>query len=191
MKNGFTLIELLTVIVLLGVIAAITVPIIVDTINDSRYDSCEENVRTIEAAAKRWHAHNPNKVNNDYSLSFDKLRFEDNACLNVIKKALNGTDLKNSINYYYTIHILNAIEKDLESSNITSFNPLFILFIPLNALLKIPSVDFNVLRLSASFFTSFREVCKLSALRFTSLRLSVYNICPFATLLHLLSLKLI
>ena len=60
MKKGFTLIELLTVIVLLGIIAAITVPIIVDTIQDSRIKSCEETVRTIESAAERWHAHNPN-----------------------------------------------------------------------------------------------------------------------------------
>ena len=66
MKNGFTLIELLTVIVLLGVIVAITVPIIVDTIQNSRVDSCEETVRTIEDAAERWHAHNPNKVNRTF-----------------------------------------------------------------------------------------------------------------------------
>ena len=76
MKNGFTLIELLTVIVLLGVIAAITVPIIVDTINNSRYDTCEENARTIEEAAERWHAHNPNVVDDIYYITVETLQDE-------------------------------------------------------------------------------------------------------------------
>lgn len=80
MKNkGFTLIELLTVIVLLGVIMAITVPIIVNTISDSRYDSCEENVRTIENAAERWHAANPGTVSEDddnYTKTVEELQNE-------------------------------------------------------------------------------------------------------------------
>lgn len=95
-----------------------------DGLNHDICNPFEEIARLLLCVAKDEYWNNPNKVNNDYSLSFDKLRFEDNACLNVIKKALNGTNLKNSINYYYTIHILNAIEEDLESSNITSFNPL-------------------------------------------------------------------
>ena len=70
-NKGFTLIELLTVIVLLGVIAAITVPIIVDTIENSRINSCEETVRTIESAAERWHAHNPNKIDKTANISVE------------------------------------------------------------------------------------------------------------------------
>ena len=55
MKKGFTLIELLTVIVILGIIVAITVPTIVDLIRGSRIDACEEQKSAIEAAAQRWH----------------------------------------------------------------------------------------------------------------------------------------
>lgn len=89
MKNGFTLIELLTVIVLLGVIAAITVPIIVDTINNSRYDSCEENIRTIENAAERWHAHNPSEVSKDTSYSIRVSRLQDEGYLSADDDIIN------------------------------------------------------------------------------------------------------
>lgn len=62
MKNGFTLIELLTVIVILGVIAGIAVPTITKTIQNSRVDSCKEQVRTIERAAERWATENSSKL---------------------------------------------------------------------------------------------------------------------------------
>ena len=120
-----------------------------DGLNHDICNPFEEIARLLLCVAKDEYWNNPNKVNNDYSLSFDKLRFEDNACLNVIKKALNGTDLKNSINFYkacgfkveyerpenkfvfisldkiqFMLQEISNDDKDLESSNITSFNPL-------------------------------------------------------------------
>ncbi len=89
MKNGFTLIELLTVIVLLGVIAAITVPIIVDTINNSRYDSCEENIRTIENAAERWHAHNPSEVSKSVAKTITVQELQDEGYLSASDDVIN------------------------------------------------------------------------------------------------------
>lgn len=63
MKRGFTLVELLTVIVVLGIIAAIAIPTIVNTIKDSRIKTCKEQVRTIENAAKRWGTENSININ--------------------------------------------------------------------------------------------------------------------------------
>lgn len=63
MRNqGFTLIELLAVIVLLAVIAAVTVPIILNSINNSRENAYEEQVETIEYAAERWSTDNHNEL---------------------------------------------------------------------------------------------------------------------------------
>ena len=62
-KNGFTLIELLTVIVLLAIIAAITTPVIINVINDSRDNAYKEQVRLITSAAERWGTENITYLN--------------------------------------------------------------------------------------------------------------------------------
>lgn len=63
MKNqGFTLIELLAVIVLLAIIAAITVPIVQDSINASKENAYKEQVETIEYAAERWSTDHHNEL---------------------------------------------------------------------------------------------------------------------------------
>ncbi len=55
MKNkGFTLVELLGVIVILGIIAVITVPIIQSTIIDNTNKAYEEQVDSFEKAAKNY-----------------------------------------------------------------------------------------------------------------------------------------
>jgi prepilin-type N-terminal cleavage/methylation domain-containing protein len=54
MKKGFTLIELLGVIVILGIIGMITVPIIQGTITDSRNKAYQDQVASVEKAARNY-----------------------------------------------------------------------------------------------------------------------------------------
>lgn len=62
-KKGFTLIELLTVIVLIAIIAAITTPVIINIIKDSRENAYNEQVRLITNAAERWGTENMQELN--------------------------------------------------------------------------------------------------------------------------------
>ncbi len=63
MKNkGFTLVELLAVIALLGIIAIIAFPYVQNSITDSKENTYEEQVRTIEYAAKRWATDNSSEL---------------------------------------------------------------------------------------------------------------------------------
>jgi len=57
-KKGFTLIEVLAVIVLLGLIALITVPIIRKTMKDSKQKLYEEQLIQIETGLKNWASSN-------------------------------------------------------------------------------------------------------------------------------------
>lgn len=58
MKKGFTLVELLAVIVILGIIAIIAVPVIVNLISDSKNKLHDEQVYQIENAAKKYAVEN-------------------------------------------------------------------------------------------------------------------------------------
>ena len=69
MKKGFSLIELLTVIVVLGILIAITMPTIVDVIRNSRVNACEEHVRGIINAAKNYHTQVGSGIKNKSELN--------------------------------------------------------------------------------------------------------------------------
>ena len=59
MKNkGFTLVELLGVIVILGILAMVTVPIVQRTIIDSTNQTYDEQITSFERAAKNYVAKN-------------------------------------------------------------------------------------------------------------------------------------
>ena len=94
MKKGFTLIELLTVIVILGIIAAITVPTINDLIKNSRKDACIEQKDAIIEAAKRWHTSTNGvkgtKEGNEIKVSIEMLQEE--GFLDANKKYQNPID---------------------------------------------------------------------------------------------------
>ena len=58
MKKGFTLIEILGVIVILGIILIITIPIINNSINNSKEKAYKEQISLVESAAKNYMASN-------------------------------------------------------------------------------------------------------------------------------------
>lgn len=62
MKKGFTLIELLAVIVILAVIALIAVPLISDSISNSKYNSFEETKRNVASSAELYFVNNDDKL---------------------------------------------------------------------------------------------------------------------------------
>ncbi len=53
-KKGFTLIELLTIIAVIGIILAIVVPSVADTINDSKEKAYNTTIETVKAAAESY-----------------------------------------------------------------------------------------------------------------------------------------
>lgn len=54
MKKGFTLVELLAVIVILGLLIAITVPITMNVLNNARENTSQRQIENIEKASKNW-----------------------------------------------------------------------------------------------------------------------------------------
>ena len=57
-KNGFTLIEVLGVIILLGVLSVIVVPVVRDSIKQSKRKAYDKQVNTILTTAREWAADN-------------------------------------------------------------------------------------------------------------------------------------
>lgn len=66
MKKGFSLVELLAVIVILGLIALITVPIVLDSLNSTKSELSKEQVRQIESAARIWGTKNLNDDSTEF-----------------------------------------------------------------------------------------------------------------------------
>lgn len=54
MKKGFTLIELLVVILIIGIIASITFPIVIDTINSSKQNALKDSAYSLVSAANTY-----------------------------------------------------------------------------------------------------------------------------------------
>ena len=54
MKKAFTLVELLAVIIILGIIATITFPIVTSSIRNSKNKAYDIQVRELEESARKW-----------------------------------------------------------------------------------------------------------------------------------------
>lgn len=87
MKKGFTLIEILGVIVILGVLALITIPVIDNVLRESREKAYNQNVEYILGAALKY------SFNLDYSTTESTLE------LQTLKNAglLKDEDIRNPI----------------------------------------------------------------------------------------------
>lgn len=79
-KKGFTLIELLAVIVLLGVIALITTPVVLTAINNSKKQSLQDTGYSIVQAATSYQA----KLQQEGKKTTFSLDFSKNADRNVL-----------------------------------------------------------------------------------------------------------
>ena len=67
-NNGFTLIELLAVIVIIGIVATITTPIITSAIATSREKACERQEEMVLDAAKRWGTDHVNDIDDGVTI---------------------------------------------------------------------------------------------------------------------------
>ena len=56
LKKGFTLVELLAVIVILAVIALITTPIIIDSLNTSKKEAFKDSVNSLIKVTQNYYA---------------------------------------------------------------------------------------------------------------------------------------
>ena len=77
MKKGFTLVELLAVIIILGVIALITFPVIDNSIKKSKEESLQRTIDAIEQASYEYSVDNDigyPSIDAPSSLSLDDLK---------------------------------------------------------------------------------------------------------------------
>ena len=64
--NGFTLVELLATIVIIGVVAIIVVPTVINNIEEARIKLYETQIQNVELSAKKWATENRKELDNEY-----------------------------------------------------------------------------------------------------------------------------
>lgn len=104
MKNkAFTLIELLAVIVILGLLATITIPNIINSIKISSEKAYDRQVRLIEEAAERWTVDNPEKLSEKMHYKIANIKIVDLQTEGYLDKNLNNPITKNKMDGCVTI----------------------------------------------------------------------------------------
>ena len=92
-KNAFTLVELLAVIVILGLIAAIAVPSVIDTINDSKEKSYQTTIESVKAATESY----MNMSFDNYKAQFVSPGYVNITISELIEEGFLSNDIKNPI----------------------------------------------------------------------------------------------
>lgn len=79
-ENGFTLIEILAVIIILGVVGLIVMPVVTNSLKESKDDLYEVQISNIREASKTWAADNiytlPTEINGSVIVTLDTLQTE-------------------------------------------------------------------------------------------------------------------
>lgn len=135
-KKGFTLIELLAVITLLAIILTITFSVINNVLKDSRENSYETQISTIENAAKRYISDNIQAVDasGNSLISRDKDNFvtiknlQDNGYINSKKIVKNPKDDRTMtgcvvVAYAKTYNQFQYLYTDYRCLDTTTFTP--------------------------------------------------------------------
>ena len=65
-RNAFTLVELLATIVIIGVVAIIVVPTVINNIEEARTKVYETQIQNVELSAKKWATENRKELDTEY-----------------------------------------------------------------------------------------------------------------------------
>ena len=125
-KKGFTLIELLAVIVILAIIALIAVPIVINIINDSKYESQKRSIDLYAEALKQTVANyqlkNNKKVEGKFNTTDGKTLTRDDTTLNVDYKGnvvCNRIVVNKDGSIYVGVCTVDGIKVDYEVGETT------------------------------------------------------------------------
>lgn len=98
MKNrGFTLIELLAVIVIITILALVTTPIIISSINTSKEKAYERQIEMIEDAARRYAVDNNLNIENNQEIEVSLLIENGYLSSKGIKNPKDKNDMKGCV----------------------------------------------------------------------------------------------
>lgn len=99
-KEGLTLIELIAVLVILGIIAAIAIPTIGNTIDTARQNAAEAEWANVESAAQLYIAQNSTET--AFSIS-DLITANRLSADPVLQSAAAGTEIANTVDVFTVV----------------------------------------------------------------------------------------